>query len=111
MSFSRLIQWYHTHVDPVWLDGTYKLHSNTVIGRILSTLPRSYCTTFLAISYRVAVSLIMNNQTFKKVSRDKRIYFILELCLQFNRTQLQCSTLQPNIFKSITNFNQKEKTC
>ncbi len=71
MSFSRLIQWYHSHVDQSgW---TLPLnYSNTVIGRILSTLPRSYCTTFLAISFRVAVSLIMNNQTFKKVSRDKK---------------------------------------
>ncbi len=24
MSFLRPIQWYHSHVDPVWLDGTFK---------------------------------------------------------------------------------------
>jgi hypothetical protein len=24
MSFSRLIQWYHSHVDPIWPDGTFK---------------------------------------------------------------------------------------
>ena len=23
MSFSRLIQWYHSHVDPIWPDGTF----------------------------------------------------------------------------------------
>ncbi len=23
MSFSRPIQWYHSHVDPIWLDGMY----------------------------------------------------------------------------------------
>jgi hypothetical protein len=23
MSFSRHIQWYHSHVDPIWLDGTF----------------------------------------------------------------------------------------
>ncbi len=24
MSFSRLIQWYHSHADPIWPDGTFK---------------------------------------------------------------------------------------
>ncbi len=24
MSFSRLVQWYHSHADPIWPDGTYK---------------------------------------------------------------------------------------
>ncbi len=24
MSFSRLIQWYHSHVEPIWPDGTFK---------------------------------------------------------------------------------------
>jgi hypothetical protein len=24
MSFSRPIQWYHSHADPIWLDGTFK---------------------------------------------------------------------------------------
>ncbi len=24
MSFSRPIQWYHAHVDPIWPDGTIK---------------------------------------------------------------------------------------
>ncbi len=31
------------------------------------------------------------------------------ICLQFIWTQLQCSTLQPNIFKSITYYIQKAK--
>ncbi len=24
MSFSRPIQWYHSHADPIWPDGTFK---------------------------------------------------------------------------------------
>jgi hypothetical protein len=24
MSFSKPIQWYHSHADPVWPDGTFK---------------------------------------------------------------------------------------
>jgi hypothetical protein len=24
MFFSRPIQWYHSHADPIWLDGTFK---------------------------------------------------------------------------------------
>jgi hypothetical protein len=24
MSFSRPIQWYHSYVDTIWLDGTFK---------------------------------------------------------------------------------------
>jgi hypothetical protein len=26
MSFTRPIQWYHSHVDPIWPDGTFKKH-------------------------------------------------------------------------------------
>ncbi len=25
MSFSRAFQWYHSHLDPIWLDGTFKM--------------------------------------------------------------------------------------
>jgi hypothetical protein len=25
MSFSRPIQWYHSHADPIWLDDTFKM--------------------------------------------------------------------------------------
>jgi hypothetical protein len=25
MSFSRAFQWYHSHLDPIWPDGTFKL--------------------------------------------------------------------------------------
>ncbi len=24
MSFSRPVQWYHSHADPIWPDGTFK---------------------------------------------------------------------------------------
>ncbi len=24
MSFSRAFQWYHSHLDPIWPDGTFK---------------------------------------------------------------------------------------
>jgi hypothetical protein len=24
LTFSRLIQWYHSHADPIWLDSTFK---------------------------------------------------------------------------------------
>jgi hypothetical protein len=27
MSFSRPIQWYHSHADPIWPDGTFKYAS------------------------------------------------------------------------------------
>jgi hypothetical protein len=26
MSFTRPIQWDHSHVDPIWFDGTFKKH-------------------------------------------------------------------------------------
>ncbi len=29
MSFSRPIQWYHSHEDPIWPDGTFNLFLNT----------------------------------------------------------------------------------
>ncbi len=25
MSFSRPIQWYHSHADPIWPDGTFNM--------------------------------------------------------------------------------------
>jgi hypothetical protein len=28
MSYSRPIQWYHSHVDPIWPDGTFKVQKN-----------------------------------------------------------------------------------
>ncbi len=31
MFFSRPIQWYHSHADPIWLDGTFNLSINTFI--------------------------------------------------------------------------------
>ncbi len=33
MSFSRPIQWYHSHADPIWPDGTFK-----AFGKDLSRL-------------------------------------------------------------------------
>ncbi len=30
MSFSRPIQWYHSHVDPIWPDGTFKIPSESL---------------------------------------------------------------------------------
>jgi hypothetical protein len=27
MSFSRPNQWYHSHVDPIWLDGAFNIFS------------------------------------------------------------------------------------
>ncbi len=30
MSFSRSIQWYHTHADPIWPDGTFKERQNKI---------------------------------------------------------------------------------
>ncbi len=27
MSFLRPIQWYHSHADPIWPDGTFKLRT------------------------------------------------------------------------------------
>ncbi len=29
MSFSSFIQWYHSHVDPIWPDGMFKIQVNT----------------------------------------------------------------------------------
>jgi hypothetical protein len=31
MYFSRPIQWYHSHVDPIWLDDTFKVALTHVI--------------------------------------------------------------------------------
>ncbi len=34
MFFSRPIQWYHSHADPIWPDGTFKsLFFNIVISK------------------------------------------------------------------------------
>jgi hypothetical protein len=30
MSVSRPIQWYHSHVDPIWLDGTFKIFNFSI---------------------------------------------------------------------------------
>jgi hypothetical protein len=32
MSFSRPIQWYHSHADPIWPDGTFKGRNNENFG-------------------------------------------------------------------------------
>jgi hypothetical protein len=32
MSFLMPIQWYHSHVDPIWQDGTFKEPKNRVQG-------------------------------------------------------------------------------
>jgi hypothetical protein len=46
MSFSRPIQWYHSHVDPIWPDGTFngpwpfKLQKTILSG--LTTLHDAY---------------------------------------------------------------------
>ncbi len=31
MSFSRPIQWYHSHVDPIWLDATFEMNITCLI--------------------------------------------------------------------------------
>ena len=33
MSISRPIQWYHSHVDPIWPDGTFKKESARAISQ------------------------------------------------------------------------------
>ncbi len=38
MSFSRSIQWYHPHADPIWPDGTIKLRFT--LGKLAGTPKR-----------------------------------------------------------------------
>ncbi len=35
MSFSRPIQWYHSHADPIWPDGTFNLTNQRINKRDL----------------------------------------------------------------------------
>ncbi len=35
MSFSRPFQWYHSHADPIWPDGTFKCRTITKIFGIM----------------------------------------------------------------------------
>ncbi len=52
MSFSRAFQWYHSHLDPIWPDGTFKLYMNKyffelpLIYYFYVSLPKytDYCT-------------------------------------------------------------------
>ncbi len=41
MSFSRPIQWYYSHADPIWPDNTFNTHSLLLLHRLLflSTKP------------------------------------------------------------------------
>ena len=67
----------------------------------------------LAVHYKTNVTL--NSLVSQLYHEKSEIFFIqytvlqrkLFFCLQFNRTQLQCCTLQPNIFNSVTNFIHK----
>jgi hypothetical protein len=31
MSFLRAFQWYHSHADPIWPDGTFKIQSGWTV--------------------------------------------------------------------------------
>jgi hypothetical protein len=39
MTFSRPIQWYHSHAGPIWLDGTFK-----PFGCLCVRMRQQYCT-------------------------------------------------------------------
>ncbi len=55
MSFSRPIQWYHSHADPIWPDGTFKtLHT---AGHIQSYLSRCNWPFNTFILFRMSRSL------------------------------------------------------
>jgi hypothetical protein len=38
MVFTRPIQWYHSHADPIWLDGTFKVHKCKIFRLMIFTL-------------------------------------------------------------------------
>jgi hypothetical protein len=46
MSFSRSIQWYHFPVDPIWPDGTFRLHI-VVSAFVLIGILQVYLTILL----------------------------------------------------------------
>ncbi len=58
MSFSKPIQWYHSHVDPIWLDSIFKNMFLKVKGMLLKkklntkSLPYTHvqvCTSYMWI--------------------------------------------------------------
>ncbi len=46
MSFSRPIQWFHSHADPIWPDGTFK-GASTKRPILRTTLP--YITVLVCV--------------------------------------------------------------
>ncbi len=70
MSFSRAFQWYHSHLDPIWPDGTFKLllHSLHYTGRwkkIYSIFP---------VKFR---KIKLNNASYNIITISTLDYFIL----------------------------------
>ncbi len=43
MFFSRPIQWYHSHADPIWPDGTFKSNANRQDVKIIKNIKKNDC--------------------------------------------------------------------
>ncbi len=54
MSFSRAFQWYHSHLDPIWPEGTFKVKVNREIAQFSPSRTKSmpYATVALTAQYQ-----------------------------------------------------------
>ncbi len=62
MSFSRPIQWYHSHADPIWPDSTFKRNprsSSFLISGLHSPLSASANTTRMPTFFLFQISLFL----------------------------------------------------
>ncbi len=49
MSFSRAFQWYHSHLDPIWPDGTFNVWNHYFVVNIFDSVKPTKKVTFVVI--------------------------------------------------------------
>jgi hypothetical protein len=63
MSFSRPIQWYHAHADPIWLDGTFQATQNLQTGMLRPYKKQIFATLSISPSHTLPPPLLFRANT------------------------------------------------
>ncbi len=84
MSFSRAFQWYHSHLDPIWPDGTFNTHQCP---------QRGYCAGEVSLC-KVAESYYLTDHFNLKIcsptSVNTKRRFILRGCIHYSWIMFPC---------------------
>jgi hypothetical protein len=68
MSLSRPIQWYHSHADPIWPDGTFKERRKSKVTYVLDLVLLEVLDWMLRLSVQVDGDMIPSEAEFITLS-------------------------------------------